>query len=328
VYNFTTINIAAGSTLTLSGNLLGGPVFFLASGAVEIDGTIDISGQAGHTELPLTNISGRVPSAPGAGGYSGGVGGICPPSSTNCSITATNLPTAQPGNGPGGGAVAPPGFSTGGGPPFGIPGTFTGSQFLIPMIGGSGGGGHNLSDPNNVGAGGGAGGGALLIASSTSITVTGIITAAGGRGGDFQSGDAGGEGSGGAIRLMAPSITTNVGSAIDVRGGLNDGNLATSGRIRLEAFQQTLNGSLFGQLTQSTPFAILLPATPPSVIKVTSVAGIPINANPFSFPDASINSATSVPIVIQAQYIPPGTTPTLYIFSETGPDQAVPIPAL
>ncbi|HUJ71524.1 MAG TPA: hypothetical protein VLZ30_04730 [Verrucomicrobiae bacterium] len=127
---------------------------------------------------------------------------------------------------------------------------------------------------------------------------------------------------------MAPLITTSAGSTVTVAGGITGFSTPGSGYIRYEAFQQNLLGSTQGQYIQSTPYAVVLPATPPSAIMVTSVAGIPINANPFSFPDASINSATSVPVLIQAQYIPPGTTPTLYIFSETGPDQAVPIPAL
>ncbi len=73
----------------------------------------------------------------------------------------------------------------------------------------------------------------------------------------------------------------------------------------------------------STPFSVLLPATPPGAIKVTSINGIPINANPFSFPDAQINSPNPVIVNVQAQYIPIGTVPKIIVFSETGPDQTV-----
>ena len=47
VYNFTTINIAAGSTLKLSGAVFAGPLYFLAQGAVTVAGTIDLSGHSG-----------------------------------------------------------------------------------------------------------------------------------------------------------------------------------------------------------------------------------------------------------------------------------------
>src|ERR1039458_6726409 len=72
-FNFTTITISSGVVLRLSGRILTTPVYFLATGAVKIDGGIDLSGENGH---PATNVaSERVPSAPGAGGYPGGVGG-------------------------------------------------------------------------------------------------------------------------------------------------------------------------------------------------------------------------------------------------------------
>src|SRR5580704_11508708 len=47
VYNFNTIQIAAGSTLKLSGAVFSGPLYFLAQGAVTIAGTVDLSGQPG-----------------------------------------------------------------------------------------------------------------------------------------------------------------------------------------------------------------------------------------------------------------------------------------
>src|SRR5580692_1820333 len=49
IYNFKTIQIAAGSTLRLSGSVFPGPLYFLAQGAVTVTGTIDLSGQAGFT---------------------------------------------------------------------------------------------------------------------------------------------------------------------------------------------------------------------------------------------------------------------------------------
>lgn len=65
VYHFTTIYIAKGVTVKLSSQILGGPVFWLAQGPVQIDGVLDLNGADG----------GRGPSPAGAGGYPGGVAG-------------------------------------------------------------------------------------------------------------------------------------------------------------------------------------------------------------------------------------------------------------
>jgi hypothetical protein len=50
---------------------------------------------------------------------------------------------------------------------------------------------------------------------------------------------------------------------------------------------------------------------------------MPINANPFTFPDAVINSTSPVTVSIEARFVPIGTVPTLTIFSETGGDQTI-----
>ena len=175
IYNFKTIQIAAGSTLKLSGAVFPSPLYFLAQGAVTVAGTIDLSGQAG-TE-PSTPAQRTGPTVPGAGGYGGGSAAF-----------AGNA--ALPGLGPAGGVV---------GACAQLPGGFTGNQFLVPLVGGSGGAGGSNS--------GGAGGGALLVASSVSISVTGTITASGGNS-IYVGGSAyAGAGAGGGIRLVAPSIT-------------------------------------------------------------------------------------------------------------------------
>jgi len=92
VYHFTTITIGAGVTVRLLGPALNmKPVYWLASGAVQIDGTIDLSGGNGHPGT--TNPTERGPSLPGAGGYPGGVG----------RFAASN---AQNGTGPGAGKIS------------------------------------------------------------------------------------------------------------------------------------------------------------------------------------------------------------------------------
>src|SRR5262249_13750495 len=139
VYHFTTINIAAGVTVKLSSSVINEPVFWLASGTVQIDGTISLDGEAGqHCSSSLGN---RQFTIAGSGGYSGGL----------CHVgNAAN----QAGGGPGGGNLAS------------LDASFAGTnQFLVPLIGGSGGAGFNGN--------GGAGAGAILIASSVSIAVNG-----------------------------------------------------------------------------------------------------------------------------------------------------------
>jgi hypothetical protein len=51
-----------------------------------------------------------------------------------------------------------------------------------------------------------------------------------------------------------------------------------------------------------------------------------INANPFSFPDATINSATPVPVVIKATNTPATATVMLYTLSDTAANQQITIP--
>ncbi len=295
IYHFTTVNIAAGVTVRFSGRNLNGPIYFLASGAVQVDGTMDLSGEPGHP-VSFTSASVRTPAYPGAGGFVGGVGGR----------VGTDAPP-QAGGGPGGGAAAVICSGCSNAP--GAHGTFTGNQFLIPLIGGSGGGGAITTNSAGSHGGGGGGGGAILIASSTSITIRGAIPATGGQGGG------GGAGAGGAIRLVANSIAITVGS---LQVGSNFGT--SPGVIRIETFQYT--GPTLVPVV--SPSGLFLPAGPNPSIRIASIAGIPIPANPtgsFTVPDAAINTSSAVPVVIEARNIPAGTIVKLRLFSEQGPDQ-------
>jgi hypothetical protein len=297
IFNFTTISVASGSTLKFTENKYHGAVYFLASGDVNIAGTLDLSGDASYGAINYA--SQRLPNAGGSGGFSGGLGGF-----------GVNAPLA--GNGPGGGAAV---TSTSNG----IGGSNASNQFLVPLFGGGGGGGATPS-----GAIGGGGGGALLIAGSTTITVTGSILATGGigYGGNFGESGAGG---GGSIRLVSNSIGGS--GTVNVKGGIappyNQG--AEFGQDGLARFESNdLSGiSVTGPTNRSLPFGLNLPTTGPPTIKVVSINGQAINSNPFSFPDTTINSSSAVPFVIQAQNIPVGTIAKIYIFSEAGPDQVI-----
>src|SRR5206468_12349996 len=87
IFNFTTINVASGSTLKLTENKYHGPVYFLASGDVTISGALDLYGDDGYGLITLPDQ--RVPNAAGSGGFSGGIGGF-------------QSNAALPANGPGG----------------------------------------------------------------------------------------------------------------------------------------------------------------------------------------------------------------------------------
>jgi len=275
VYHFTSIYIATGVTVKLPAKVLHGPVFWLAQGPVRIDGNIDLHGEDGGA------ASARFPNSAGAGGYAGGI-------------------QRKPGYGPGAGELS---------------GVFTGNQFLVPLVGGSGGAGGED-------CGGGAGGGALLISSSSSITVNGTISANGGNAGATCR--AGG-GSGGAIRLVAPLIDGS--GFLSAKGGQPDGG---DGRVRLEAFTNYFTGNL-NETPASTgkPFGLFLPPSPPASVRVVSVDGIPIAAyrvDSSRIPKILLNRLNrSVPVTIgiEAKFIPPGTVVELEFFSEDGTGQLV-----
>jgi hypothetical protein len=301
IFNFTTITIAAGVTVKLTGNVFNGPVVWLAQGAVTINGTVDLSGQDGFS---ASNTTQRTTTIPGAGGYGGG-------------YPAVGANPAGAGLGPAGGLTSctqDPAQAQDGG--------FTGNQFLVPLIGGSGGGAHN----NGAG---GAGGGAVLIASSVSITGVGSILAHGGAGialGNPGSADAG---AGGAIRLVAPVVSLT--GLLDARAGANprgEGSCvvgSSAGVVRIEAFQiAAINAP--GTLYTATPYGLFISVSGIPSIKVVSIGGNSVATNPtgtFTVPDVTVNSNAPLAVAIQAANVPVGTVVTLVIFSENGPDQTI-----
>ena len=202
VYHFTTIDIPAGVTVKMAGPMLNmRPVYWLASGDVNIGGVIDLDGEDGA----LANTH-RL-SMPGPGGYPGGAQAI---EAEGVGTIAEQL-ALGPGAGvhaqyPGGAGHAVRG---GGNSNYGTLGRAYGNELLIPLLGGSGG------SPSGSQGGGGAGGGALLIASSTSIALNGVISARGGKGGRKLSGTLGGGEEAGApftskrprLQVRAPSTS-------------------------------------------------------------------------------------------------------------------------
>jgi hypothetical protein len=329
VFNYTTVTIPAGVTITYTPNSRNTPLTILASGDVAIAGTISVDGQQGN---PI--FQGGLG---GPGGFRGGAGGA-------------NGNPASIGEGPGGGGRGgtPSCFPGGAGgsyassgsggnysgsnPPVG--GSLYGSRSLIPLIGGSGGGGGCALNLN--GGGGGGGGGAILIASSGKISFSGsgTVSSRGGVGATAISsgGAGGGGGSGGGIRLIANTITgTATLSASGGTGGLGNtsggipysGGPGGLGYVRLEAFSFTGFTNTAGiSIAMAFP-GLLIPTNPPT-LQIASVAGVAAPANPVgSFqgsPDIVLpaNQSNPVAVVINSANIPSGTTVNLVATSPNG----------
>ena len=243
-------------------------------------------------------------------GPGGGVGS--PGSSSGGAGGAGYLVAGTAGKGTGAGA---------GGPAYG-------TASLLPLVGGSGGGGGGAAASANTGSGGGGGGGALVLASSATITLTGQILAQGGIGGSFSTSgtDSGGGGSGGSVRLIATSIV-GAGGTINVGGGAggnigsgNDGGAGSPGRVRVEGFTNTLSVGLgtgaVGVLSAGAPTSVTL-ANAPS-LRITAVGGVAAPAAPagsFTVADVVLPPTTTNPVTVSlaAANIPVGTTVTVTV---------------
>ncbi|HVN84396.1 MAG TPA: hypothetical protein VMW17_06070 [Candidatus Binatia bacterium] len=328
IFNFTTVNIAAGVTATFSRNTSNTPVTILATGDVNVLGAIDVSG--------LTAGPSTLPGRSGPGGFDGGVGAsvVAPNGGTGLGpggggggIAAGN--TAN--NKPGGGGFGSAGGTANGGTPSPA-GASYGVPTLIPIIGGSGGGGGAI---NGCGAsgGGGGGGGAILIASSGTITVTGTVAANGGSGGlcanNCASAQSGAGGAGGGIRLVANSITgvgtisANGGAPGPDAAGCSGPNGAGGGfgRIRLEAVNLTFAGTV-GPVTSGFPGPVNVASFP--MVGIVSVNGVNAPVVPrgsFDAPaDVTLSPVATNPVTVslKASNVPLGTLIAVTVTPQTG----------
>lgn len=278
VFKYTFVFVPGG--VSFVNHPSGAPVVWLTTtGGVFIAGGVNVNGQSGGGQ-------------PGPGGFPGGNGG---PSS---------LPEAAPsgGLGPGGGRSLNAAGSYG---TLGVSGPPSyGNATILPLIGGSGGAGR-------VNEAGGAAGGAILIASSGDIRVDGTISANGGSG-------SAGNGSGGAIRLVANNVTGT--GTLRAEGGQNV-QTGGSGRIRIEA-AQTIDFPDLGIpfWTSSTPGPIFPPPGSPT-LRAASVDTTPVPADPeagISTTDVDLATDQPVTINIEATNIPVGTTVQVLFVPEHG----------
>lgn len=348
IFNFTSVNIPRDVTVRFQRNAANTPVVILASGDVFIGGTLDVSG----TDSPGTGTGGDgavaddgKPGLGGPGGYDGGWGGE---------------PGKRGGNGlgPGGGLSGTEVYSDCGAAKSGYAGIFSidypspacstvkayGSDALIPLIGGSGGGG-GWGGSVFRGSGGGGGGGAILIAASGTIRFDpghGLVLANGGLAGEVKGtgeGFNGGDGSGGAIRLVATAIT----GGGRLRAGYGSTyyyaySATTQGRIRVEA--ESYDGGLYVNLygnsvgydshlsSAATPGPVFIAGLPG--LKITRVAGQPVPDPPSGTADVSLAADTPNPVTVEFETtgVPVGNTVRLTVTPYSGESSSVVSPAL
>jgi hypothetical protein len=300
IWNYTAITIPKWVDVYFSKNAANSPVVWLATLNVTINGRVFLNGQNG----PPSDSSGSVAQG-GPGGFNGGLGGV------RKDVSGTNAGT--PGQGPGGGSAPTDPSQHGEDATYGA--TY-GNSLIQPLVGGSGGAGGSSSDTANGGTGG-AGGGAILVASSRDIDIPtgGLIQA---RGGTRTWGGAsyGGDGSGGAIKLVADRVQG--GGSVDARAG--DTNNNNRGRVRIEAFYRPFAPNALPVPSATAPVESFDFSSQPG-LAVISVSGNNV-AQPatgrLSSPDVMFTEAGSIDIVVQGTEVPVGTPVTLRITTNTG----------
>ena len=304
IYQYTSVNIPAGVTVTFVPNDNNTPVVWLVQSNCVINGTVDVSGKAAYVDNVQAQNKG------GLGGPGGGAGG-------------NGGPVATVGQGPGGGRVTNicnvagnASYATQAGGP--VAGTAYGNRYLLPLLGGSGGGGNCFWS-----LAGGGGGGAILIAASAIIEVNGIVQALGGNGSAAFFSDCiayGGYGSGGGIRLVTTSFRGNGAITAVGANGIGSGD----GWVRVDAYVNTFTGTPSG--SYSTGFQpIILPGSGQNIrLTIVSVASTPIGTNPtgqLATPDVIIPGQVNnpIPIVVQCANLPLNSSVTVIVQPPNGP---------
>lgn len=358
VFNFTSVNIPAGVTVTFKKNTANTPVVWLASGNVTIAGNVYLMGgdstNVGASGNGTLGDDG-LPGAGGPGGYDGGRGGLVdgsrvggaglgPGGGTGGTVGNSNISyraLGGAGGGFGASGACSVGCSTwGNNASYGIysaGGAVYGSNLLLPLIGGSGGGG-GAAGTSFAGSGGGGGGGAILIASSGTVTVSGLIYAYGGTTGASSgagSGGTGGGGSGGAIRIVATTIAGNGAINADGRGvggnandGYTNGGAGGVGRIRLEAESITRTAATTPAFSTGIPGPLFIAGAP--TLAIASVAGVAAPATPTGNADITLpaNTPNPVTVVFNTTGVPPGNTIKFTLTPAYGAPTVVTSPAL
>lgn len=366
IFNFTSVNIPAGVTVTVVRNTTNTPIVILASGNVTIAGTLSVNG----TSAPGSGAAGGgaqgddgTPGVGGPGGFDGGRGGrtvaqgfagtglgpgagnpgFFRPAGDQC-VNGAGWSSGGTGGGFGaGGGASPLGAvncpQSGYNNPQALGGTSYGSSRLLPLIGGSGGGGGG-GGATFEGGGGGGGGGAILIAASGTVNVSGALVANGGAGGAATGagiGGGGGGGSGGAIRIMATVLAGNgtISAAGGPQGDVSGQNTSVfgatvggAGYVRFEADTITRTAAANPVATSDTPSTVFVAGTP--TLRIASVGGVNAPASPTGNADVTLPATTPNPVtvVFTTTGVPVGNTVQLTITPAFGNKSTAITPAL
>lgn len=199
--------LSSGATLRVDGNDLDRPLGIVATGAISVEGAIDVSNNgAGARNDAQCGTQVGVSGADDSGGASGGGGAAF-----------------AGAGGKGGDGDSDGGASTGGAG--GTPVATRPAHVRGGCDGGPGGDGFAEN-----GGPAGDGGGAIFFASATSITIGGSINAGGGGGGPGRSnGGGGGGGAGGMIVLESGAVTISGKLAANGGGGGEGGDGSDAG---------------------------------------------------------------------------------------------------
>jgi hypothetical protein len=283
IWNYTSIDVDSGVTVSFRKNAANTPVRWLATSNVTINGILNLDGTIGGSDpSPGQEAPG------GPGGFAGGLGGV--------RFDQSGSYAGTPGQGPGGGlpgvANTEKGYNA-------MYAGVYGNSYLQPLIGGSGGGGTG-SRPNANGWNGGGGGGAIFISSSRDIIINGKVSAKGGNAISLCCGIVSGFGSGGAIRLQADRISG--GGSLDATGGN-----ANPGYIRLEAYYRPLASSTSPQAVVSAPVVGQSFDAQGSLLTISSVGGVAVrlpSLGDTTNPDVIFTNAGPIQVTVTATNIP------------------------
>lgn len=278
VFRYSSVNVPSGVTVTFVNHPSGAPVVWLVASGVTIAGTLQLNGES--------TTSAERPTVPGPGGFAGGK-------------RRTNTGWGR-GAGPGGGNHSN-NAGQGGSYQFSY-----GNASVLPLIGGSGGSGDDNTDVFSGAAGGGAI--LVATTTSMTIASSGAIQARGGSG-HTVSGDNNrecGGGAGGAIRIVADALT--VSGILNAEGG-QGGNWGGPGRIRIEANTIQGNGPINPSASTAVAgtTALVWPEDLSPVIRVTSIGTAPVPTDPsprLPTSDVDLDVTNPITITIAAENVP------------------------
>ena len=338
IFNFRSVNVPNGVTITFKRNATNTPVVMLVQGDAAIHGVLVLdggasrdTGNAGDGNVQDDGMPGKG----GPGGFDGGHGGL-PKTYDVVQPDCSNffdLPQTRGGDGlgPGGGLGTQAFLGRGGSCGYwnassGNPGVSSSNAELQPLIGGSGGGGSPGGQAHIRGVGGGGGGGALLLAVSGTLRVNGRISAKGGGSGAFGfilgdvSRTLGGVGSGGSIRIVATTLS-GAGNVF-----VSSPVAVSHGRVRVEL--EFYNGQLVTDAltTFGPPGQLFLSGLPG--LRFTRVGAATVPASPTGSSDVTLPAAASgvTTVELQTSAIPVGSVIKVVVTPSTGAGSSVDAP--